>query len=53
MIPTTEIMMIRKNSTIRSSQAIKDFLGVVVDCKIMPRKTFHYHFKTLITSYSI
>lgn len=51
MIPVTEIMMIR-NSTIRSSQAIKDFLGVVVDCKVMPRKTFHYHFKTL-TSYSI
>ena len=51
MIPVTEIMMIR-NSTIRSSQAIKDFLGVVVDCKVMPGKTFHYHFKTL-TSYSI
>ena len=44
-------MMIR-NPIIRSSDSRKDFLGVVVDCKVMPsirpfKKTFHYRFKTL------
>lgn len=29
------------------SRPIKDFWGVVVECKVMPRvKTFHYRFKT-------
>ena len=43
-------MMIR-NPIIRSADSRKDFLGVVVDCKVMPirpfKKTFHYRFKTL------